>query len=125
MDITQNRPGMQVVTATSERTVVAQVDDHSRTTVVPAVATTVGDKSATTDEAVAEKLEEIVDDMQDSVQAIQRNLSFSVDVNSGRAVLEVRDRMTGEMIRQLPSEQALKLAESLDELRSLLFKAQA
>lgn len=71
------------------------------------------------------ELEEAVDSMQNSVLQMQRNLSFTIDENSGRTVVEVRDVSSGEVIRQLPSEQALKLAESLDEMRSLLFEAQA
>ncbi len=58
-------------------------------------------------------------------QSISRNLSFNLDDSSGRVVVKVTDSLSGEVIRQIPSEEALKLAESLDEARSLLFKAEA
>ena len=70
-------------------------------------------------------LQEAVANMQDFTQNIQRSLSFSINENTGRTVVEVTDKTTGEVIRQLPTEEALRLAESLEEMRSLLFTAQA
>lgn len=70
-------------------------------------------------------IEEAVTSIQNFVQNIRRDLSFSLDDSSGRVVVKVTDSVSGEVIRQLPSEEALRLAESLDEARSLLFKAEA
>ncbi len=58
-------------------------------------------------------------------QSISRNLNFSLDDSTGRVIVKVTDAVSGEVIRQIPSEEALRLAESLDEARSLLFKAEA
>jgi flagellar protein FlaG len=58
-------------------------------------------------------------------QSISRDLSFSLDDSTGRVVVRVTDSTSGEVIRQMPSEEALRLAESLEEARSLLFKAEA
>ena len=76
-------------------------------------------------ESERESLQEAVSNLQDFTQSIQRSLSFSINENTGRTVVEVTDKATGELIRQLSSEDALRLAESLDEMRSLLFTAQA
>ena len=70
-------------------------------------------------------VESAVASMQESTQAMQRNLAFSIDDSTGRMVVKVTDSASGEVIRQMPTEEALRLAESLDEMRSLLFKAQA
>ena len=70
-------------------------------------------------------LEDAVASMQDATQAMQRNLNFSIDESTGRMVVKVTDSSSGDVIRQMPTEEALRLAESLDEMRSLLFKAQA
>lgn len=70
-------------------------------------------------------LEEAVSSMQDATQAMQRNLNFSIDESTGRMVVKVTDSSSGEVIRQMPTEEALRLAESLDEMRSLLFEARA
>jgi flagellar protein FlaG len=42
-----------------------------------------------------------------------RQLEFSVDDASGRTVITVRNPDTGETIRQIPSEEALRLARAL------------
>lgn len=72
-----------------------------------------------------EPVEDAVIAIQSFVQSIRRDLNFSLDESSGRVVLKVIDGASGEVIRQLPSEEALRLAESLEEVRSLLFKAEA
>ena len=72
-----------------------------------------------------EPVEAAASSIQEFVQSIRRNLNFDVDDSSGRVVVQVTDTESGEVIRQIPSEDALKLAESLSEMRSLLFKAEA
>jgi len=39
-------------------------------------------------------------------QSIGRDLRFEVDMESGRSVIQVLDRDTGEVIRQIPPEKA-------------------
>jgi len=39
-------------------------------------------------------------------ETIGRDLRFEVDMDSGRAVIQVLDRETGEIIRQIPPEKA-------------------
>lgn len=70
-------------------------------------------------------VERVVTTMQAFTQSISRNLNFSLDDSTGRVVVKVTDASSGEVIRQIPSEEALRLAERLEEARSLLFKAQA
>lgn len=72
-----------------------------------------------------EPMEEAVSSIKAFAQSIQRNLNFALDDSTGRMVVKVTDGVSGEVIRQIPSEDALRLAESLEEVRSLLFKAEA
>lgn len=72
-----------------------------------------------------ESLQKAVSSIEDFVQSIRRDLNFSLDDSSGRVVIKVTDSVSGDVIRQMPSEEALRLAESLEEVRSLLFKAEA
>jgi flagellar protein FlaG len=52
-------------------------------------------------------------------------LSFRLDEDSGQTVISVYDKASEELIRQIPSELALQLAQKLnDEEPSLLFRAQ-
>jgi flagellar protein FlaG len=75
--------------------------------------------------ASREQIEDAVASIQDFVQSVRRSINFSVEETSGRVVVKVTDAGSGDVIRQIPSEEALQLAENLSEVRSLLFKAEA
>ena len=51
--------------------------------------------------------------MEQYARSAGRSLQFRVDQDSGRVVVSVRDPDTGELIRQIPSESALRIAEDL------------
>jgi len=51
---------------------------------------------------------------------INRSLNFKVDQSSGRTVISIIDRDTDEVIKQIPSEDMLKLINTMQELQSLL-----
>lgn len=82
----------------------------------PSLATVDKDKKDASTE-----LQEAVKGLQDYVQSLQRNLEFSVDESTGTTVVKVVARDSGEVIRQIPSETALELAKSLQDVNSLLF----
>jgi flagellar protein FlaG len=50
------------------------------------------------------------------------SLSFSIDEASGKTIVSISDAKTGELIRQIPSEEMLAIAKSLDELQGLLLR---
>lgn len=76
-------------------------------------------------ESAREPVEQAISSLQGFVQSIRRDLNFDLDDSSGRMVVKVTDSASGDVIRQIPSEDALRLAENLEEIRSLLFKAEA
>ena len=47
------------------------------------------------------------------LRANGRDLQFSVDQETGRTVVTVRDSSTGEVIRQIPDAEALRIAQAL------------
>lgn len=59
----------------------------------------------------AQQLDEAVTQMNKYVQSEQRDLQFSVDEASGQTIVRVTDRETGDLIRQIPNEVFLTLAE--------------
>ena len=75
--------------------------------------------------AEREQLESAVSSIQEFVQSVKRSINFALDDESGRVVVKVTDASTGDVIRQIPSEEAIRLADSLDAARSVLFKAEA
>lgn len=75
-------------------------------------------------EAGREQVLAAVTEMQDYVDAAGRNIQFQLDDGSGRMVVKVTEASTGEVIRQMPSEEALRLAENMAEIRSVLFSGE-
>lgn len=49
------------------------------------------------------------------MKSTNRNLEFRLDEASGQMVVSVRDAATGDLIRQIPGEAALRLARHLNE----------
>jgi len=72
-----------------------------------------------------ENMTDLVERFRSQVQSIQRDLSFSVDDSTGDVVVKVIDGDSGKVVRQIPSEEILRLTERLDEMRSLMFEAKA
>jgi len=68
---------------------------------------------------------DLVERFRSQAQSIQRDLNFSVDDSTGDVVVQVIDGDSGKVVRQIPSEEILRLTERLDEMRSLLFEAKA
>jgi flagellar protein FlaG len=48
-----------------------------------------------------------------ALQAAQSSLSFSVDESTGKTIVRVVRSSTGELVRQIPSEESLAIAASL------------
>jgi flagellar protein FlaG len=44
------------------------------------------------------------------------SVTFVVDQNSGKSFIEVVDRNSGEILRQIPPEEARRLSEALEEM---------
>jgi flagellar protein FlaG len=72
-------------------------------------------------EVVAKAAEQL----QSFVQSMGRNLSFSVDEVSGYNVVRVVNPDTGELIRQLPSEELLKISRDFQRLNNALVSQRA
>lgn len=64
------------------------------------------------------ELESATREVEQFLQSQNRNLAFSVDESTERSVVTVTDSGSGDVIRQIPSEEVLRLAERLDELRT-------
>jgi len=82
-------------------------------------ASTVAETAVVTDQQteVVEQAEltEAVTYINDHFQNIQRNLEFSVEENTGQMLVRVYDTETEELVRQIPGEQAIKMAQIMHE----------
>jgi flagellar protein FlaG len=68
---------------------------------------------------------EAVDSINRAMKTLSNRIEFSIDEDSKRQVVKVIDPDTREVIRQMPSEEALQIAKALDRLQGLLIKHQA
>ena len=64
-------------------------------------------------------------DLQEFVKSMGRNLNFSVDETTGYHIVRVVNPDTGELIRQLPSEELLKVARDFQRLNNVLVSQRA
>ena len=67
------------------------------------------------DVATREQVKAAVEQIDSYLKASRRELQFQVDEESGQVIVRVRDAATGEVIRQIPGEEALRVARALQE----------
>lgn len=72
-----------------------------------------------------EAVRKAAEDIERFLRDAGHELSFAVDDDTGRTVISVRDPATGELIRQVPSEEALRIARNLDRALPTLIREQA
>ena len=64
-------------------------------------------------------------EIQSFVQSMGRNLNFSIDQTTGYHVVRVMNPETNEVVRQLPSEELLRIAQNMAQLNSALVNQRA
>ncbi len=82
--------------------------------------------------AVRETRKADLQDLQDAVKKVEKftaplasDLQFKIDEETGVRVIKVMDRTTHEVIRQIPSEEMLAIASTLEQLQGLLVRQKA
>lgn len=75
--------------------------------------------------APATELDDALHNINQSMRAMSQALEFSIDPDTDRTVVKVVDQQTKEVIRQMPSVEALEIAKALDRLQGLLIRQQA
>lgn len=69
---------------------------------------------------VLKRLEEAVSMLNEQVNANNLNVNFSMDKSFALPVVTMRDKDSGEVIRQFPNDTAIKLAHHFDSLKGIL-----
>ena len=88
-------------------------------------ATQTGPNQATAPSADPELVRKATEQINKFIQSSSRNLQFSVDQNLNRIIVKVVDKETGEVIRQIPGEETLAIASSLDTPKGVLIQSKA
>lgn len=115
-----------------------QLSAAGMTTPAPAVASFAPKAPAPAPEAVTapapvaasnpkpeERVKEAVQKIQGVVDNLAHNLRISVDQDTGKTVVKVMDIHTDEVIRQIPTEEAISIARTLDKVQGLLLNDEA
>ncbi|MFT7178041.1 MAG: flagellar protein FlaG [Oceanospirillaceae bacterium] len=76
-------------------------------------------KPLVSSEELAGKIAELNEALVSRNQAVE----FSTDSSTGRDVVRVSNRSTGELIRQMPSVEALKAMQNIDQMMGLIFNS--
>lgn len=72
------------------------------------------------------ELTEAVEKLNDFTQNVaKRDLSFSIDKDTNAFVVQVTDRETKEVIRQMPTEEALAVAKQIESMLGLILNDKA
>lgn len=68
---------------------------------------------------------EIVQKANKALMSSDSNLKFIVDNESGDNIVQVVDRETQEVLRQIPSVEMLKIAKAIEKMQGVLVSTQA
>ena len=60
------------------------------------------------------KIESVTRQIDSFLRSMNKSLQFRLDESSGRMIVSICDSETGEVIRQVPGEEALRIAQNLE-----------
>lgn len=86
---------------------------------------TVGPLAPNDAERMVQAFDQVVSQLNQQMQANNRNLGFALDRRINTPVITVTDKNTGDMIRQIPAESVLRVAHSIENLKGVLYNDQA
>lgn len=71
------------------------------------------------------QVNEAVKQINEALKKLSQNLEFSIDSDARRTVVKVVDQQTKDVIRQIPTPEALEIAKALDRVQGLLVRQKA
>lgn len=74
------------------------------------------DESEKTDRPTLDAVKKAADQGNSLLQAVNRNLQFKVDDSTKELVVKIVDSESGELVRQIPSEEMLAFIKRMQEL---------
>lgn len=101
----------------------ARLDERS----VPALDAQSGRAAAPGAAAAAPSREQVTEAVRkiNEGMAVAQSLEFTIDDESDEIIVKIVDRGTREVVRQIPSVEALEIAKSIDKMRGLLISQTA
>lgn len=122
---------VSTMTAAETTVAVPLIDVAATVGKVPAKSAQMLEKIAAENAAEAEKsLNEslstserdgLIKQLNKALDVFDTNVSLSVDEKSHQTIIKVVDKNTGKVIRQIPSEQLLRVSERITELLGMIY----
>jgi flagellar protein FlaG len=82
-------------------------------------------ESGSEEARVEEKLTESVEELNEFVKPYNTSLQFAIEEELGNVFVKIVDTETLEVIKQIPSQEAIALSKALTKLKGLLLKEKA
>lgn len=79
------------------------------------------EKPAILSKEVQDRVDDVLAYLNNEMRMRSRQLKFSVDRQSNSTVIEVVRTDTGQVIRQIPSQELIDLSNNLEKLKGLIF----
>ena len=76
-------------------------------------------------EKLKERLQQAINALNERMRSSQHSLNITVDKASKRFIVTVTDKASGEVIRHIPGESALRVAHNIEALKGILFEVDA
>ena len=98
-----------------------------RPVAVTGQAAVVGRKTPETPAAAPgrEEVKDAVKKLNEAVPPSARSLEFEIDEDSKDIIVKIVDTSTREVVRQMPSKEALEMAKAIDKMQGLLIRQTA
>jgi len=103
----------------------AQRTGHAPAPNVPATSPVATHATASPPAESAESLRAAVAAINRAAKSLNTSVQLSLDARSGRAIVRVVDTETGQLIRQIPTEEVLELRRALDRIAGMLINQTA
>ena len=71
-------------------------------------------------EEMQQNLQQAIERINEQMRHNGRNLNFSVDEVIDRTIITVKNRQSGEVVRQIPDEVLVRVAHNIEDIKGLL-----
>jgi flagellar protein FlaG len=111
--VTPSPPAVAIERQVAERTAAQPAQQFD-------VSTITGPDRAPVPQPLLDAMKAAAEQIESYLRATGRELRFSVDEATGETVVTVRDSVSGDVIRQIPNAEALRLAQALGNQPNVL-----
>ena len=78
-------------------------------------------QAAEAEELSAGKLQQSLEEINNVLAGFSISVQFQIDPDYRKLIVKVVDRASGELIRQMPSADVVRMSKAMDNLKGLLF----